>query len=130
MADPVPRLIVRVIGPSSEEVSIRALFEAIGVGGDIQRWRVEGIDAVGEQAEALHRMPVTEETSGSQLVTLSAGISQVIEGTFVGSLSDEVTPWCLVRAIDGIEFDVECRDPRVLAAIRATFPWAVDATGP
>lgn len=92
------------------------------LGPDVARssWRVAGVECFGaDEAELLHAASDdARELPGEELLALAKGITQVIEGEFVGAHPGAAEPWVTLRAVDGGLYDVISADHEVLERVR------------
>lgn len=94
------------------------------------RWRLEGIECLGEGADKLHKFSDSDEPlSGGELIELSRQVYQVIDGDFHGYRGEAPgpdNPWLIIRAVDSSAFDVECNDLSVLESVKSRFSKVID----
>lgn len=85
------------------------------------RWKVFNVEAVGKDADELHKISDDELViDGSTLLKIASELMQVIEGVFEGFFHSS-DPWIIIRAIDSSEFEVETNSTSVLSALREHF---------
>jgi len=66
-------------------VDLRHVLDALGSRVAVSTWRVHGVWALGDAAEALEVLDEEHAISGAQLIQLAQGVYQVIDGVFAGS---------------------------------------------
>jgi hypothetical protein len=76
-------------------------------------WLGSGVDCYGERAEELyafteHNRPIP----GRDLLHITSGIRQTIQGDFTGFDPDSTSHWIFIRAWEGSGFYVEINDPK------------------
>src|SRR5438128_988190 len=99
--------ILRLLGPSATK----------------SEWQISGVEcAGGVAAEDLHRLADRpDRVPGGDLLSLAAGITQVIDGMFAGYRKGEARPRITIRAVDSSAFDVQSDDQEALARLKQHF---------
>jgi len=103
-------------------VGLEDILTTLGPDAERAWWKTTGLECLGPSAEKLYSL--TDEGAfilGRSLVSLSRGLTQVIDGEFDAYRDGSKEPWVMVRAVDGTEFDVETDDEEVLCRIRERF---------
>jgi hypothetical protein len=99
--------ILRLLGPSATD----------------SEWQISGVEcAGGAAAEDLHHLAdAYGRVAGRTLLSLAAGVTQVIDGVFAGYRDGEKQPWIIIRAVDSSAFDVQSKDEEALARMKRHF---------
>jgi hypothetical protein len=86
-------------------------------------WEISGVESIGnEAADRLHELSDNKaRISGRTLLQLAAGVSQIVEGKFVGYRHRNDKPWIIIQAVDSSAYDVYCEDNDLLAKIKQHF---------
>jgi len=86
-------------------------------------WEISGVECVGgAAAEELHRLAEAKaRVAGQTLLTLAAGVTQVIDSVFTGFRAGEDHPWVIILAVDSSAFDVQSDDENILASVKQRF---------
>lgn len=104
------------------DVDLKDILRVIRQVGENSSWKISDVECFGENAEHLHRISDEEKTiSGDEFFGIVSSIHQTIEGTFEAFMQKEISSWCLIRAVDGTEFDIETKDLELLKKIRFSF---------
>ncbi|VXD24087.1 hypothetical protein PL8927_790180 [Planktothrix serta PCC 8927] len=86
------------------------------------QWQISHLECLGTTAERLHQIADNQQwISGTLLLELAAGITQVIDGKFQGNRLNENQPWLTITAVDSSAYDIESLDENILAQIRQQF---------
>ena len=99
------------------------ILYVIGEPAEASEWLCSGVECEGAGAERLHKLAdQNQHISGSMLVQIAADVTCTIEGYFRAFQSSDGSPWLVIRAVDGTEFDVESRDEGIIAVLKQHFP--------
>lgn len=91
-------------------------------------WRICGLECVGERSDELHRLALHGDlVDGDLLMTLAAGIEQVIDGEFSGYEPGRAEPTLVFRAVDSSSWDISAESDAVLGVFRRCFSDVHDA---
>jgi hypothetical protein len=84
-------------------------------------WTLSGTECIGREADRVHRIDDDgQRVSGTRLLALASGLTQVIDGEFI-AYAEDGQPWVTIRAIDSSAYDVISDDGSVTDRIRARF---------
>lgn len=91
-------------------------------------WRVSDLECTGERADDLHRLALYGDlVEGDVLMTLAAGIEQVIDGEFWGYEPECADPALVFRAVDSSSWDISAENHATLEIFKARFADVHDA---
>lgn len=94
-------------------------------------WRVSGLECTGERADDLHRLALYGDlVGGDVLMTLAAGIEQVVDGEFYGYEPGCAEPALVLRAVDSSSWDISAESYAALGVFKAHFADAHNAGDP
>jgi hypothetical protein len=104
------------------------VLQAIGDDIDCSLWTCHGVEcAGGESADVLHKAcDDSQVLVRAVLLQLARGVTQVIDGEFIGRMPGEDEPRGLIRAVDSTAFDVGSTRDSVLDLARARFASVAD----
>jgi hypothetical protein len=89
-------------------------------------WTLSGTECVGPEAEQVHRIDDgRQRVSGTSLLALASGLTQVIDGEFI-AYGPDGRPWVTILAVDSSAYDVISEDESVIARIKARFEEATE----
>jgi hypothetical protein len=89
-------------------------------------WTLSGAECVGREAERVHRIDEDRQrVSGTSLLALASGLTQVIDGKFIAYGVDGQR-WVTILAIDSSAYDVISDDTSVIDRIKARFKGATE----
>jgi hypothetical protein len=83
--------------------------------------------APGPQGVELESLAHKARVSTRELILASFPDGQIIDGELRG-YTDAGEPFIVIHAIDSSDWDVECADEKVCAAVKAVYPEAVDVS--
>jgi hypothetical protein len=85
-------------------------------------WKCGNVECVGGLADELHLASNSGlSLSGSQLLRLAAGVSQIIDGDFEACRPGDAHPWLMIRAVDSTDYVVATNDESLIARVRGRF---------
>jgi hypothetical protein len=85
-------------------------------------WQVSGVDCFGENAEELWALDDNKQSIlGSDLLRITAGIYQTIDGYFKAFDKESTSHWLEIRAWDGEGFYIETNDDEVKERLQSEF---------
>ncbi|MFN0058920.1 MAG: hypothetical protein ACKVX7_10730 [Planctomycetota bacterium] len=101
---------------------LHAVLLACGQGVLVSTWRLFNVESFGLANNAVHEIsdsarPVT----GFDLLKLSEGLHQTVDGKFEATFPDADEPWLVILAIDSTLFEVHTDSTQVLAEIQSRF---------
>jgi hypothetical protein len=83
---------------------------------------VTQIEAIGAKRDEIHRLSDNSiPVSGEILLEVVSGIDQTVQGTLSAFRAGGMSPWLIVRAVDGTAIDIETEDDAVLNKIKSSF---------
>jgi tetratricopeptide (TPR) repeat protein len=114
---------------SEHKPDLYDLIAALGERALNSIWFGAGVNCSGEKAEELyastdHNRPI----QGRDLLQITSGIQQTIEGDFTGFDPDATSHWIFIRAWQGNGFYVETNGPTSKQRLKGRFPSAEDVT--
>lgn len=106
---------------------LRHILELIELDAHRSRWTVRNLECVGSSAGELHRVADAGTLlDGAQLLALSRGVNQVIDGEFAGFFSGQDDPWIRIRAVDSSFWDIFTDRDDILDRVRSRFQRVTD----
>lgn len=106
-------------------VDLRHILGALGDKAVKCHWLVEGVEAIGPNADKLHELSDKRATlTGDTLVGLANEVSQIVDGKFSAFENDAATPWLVVSAVDSSAYDITSTDLLQLHDLLHRFPSA------
>jgi hypothetical protein len=108
-------------------VSLADVLDTLGTDAEGLRWRISGVECLGDGADELHRLSDAQAiVDTSALRALAESVYQIIDGIFAGCIDGDAAPKIVVRAVDSSAYDVEAEDERVLAKVRQRYRNIID----
>jgi len=93
-------------------------------------WFASGVDCYGEKAEELYAFTdQNKPIEGRDLLQITSGIRQTIEGDFQAFDPGTASPWIFIRAWDGSGFYIETNDPRIKTQLKTYFQMTEEVEG-
>ncbi|RPI67992.1 MAG: tetratricopeptide repeat protein [Geobacteraceae bacterium] len=107
-------------------LDLHGLLIALGERALHSTWFGSGVDCYGEKAAELHAFTdQNKPIEGRDLLHITTGIRQTIEGDFQAFDPGATSPWIFIRAWDGTGFHIETNDPEIKNQLKQHFQ-AVD----
>lgn len=107
---------------ASQNFDVHALLVALGDRAANSVWQVSGIDCFGENAAELWALDDNKQSiAGNDLLRITAGIYQTIEGYFNAFDNDSASHWLEIRAWDGEGFYIETNDEKIKTRLHSEF---------
>lgn len=107
------------------KIELRHILTALGERAIACNWLVEGVEAIGPEAENLQEISDTFATlAGDALINLANGVGQIVDGKFSAFDKDAEAPWIVVSAVDSSAYDITSTDLNQLHELRHRFPTA------
>ena len=99
------------------------ILVAIGDDAISSTWRIDGLECLGPGSDAMHTVSDRKAIiTGQRLYDLASKITQTVDGELRAFRTAQCEiSWLRIRAVDGMEFDVECEDERILDQVRTRF---------
>jgi hypothetical protein len=98
------------------------ILRALGERAQHSVWRAEQVDCFGEAyREVMALVESGDPIPGERLSILAERLTQVIDGTFIGTDADSGEPWVVVHAIDSTFWEVWTDDPQARAGLAKQF---------
>jgi len=120
-------------GQSEQPNQARDLYSliiALGERALNSTWFGSGVDCYGEKAEELYAFTdQNKPIEGRDLLHITSGIHQTIEGDFQAFDPSATSPWIFIRAWDGNGFYIETNDPKIKKQLKTHFQAAEDVEG-
>jgi len=111
-------------------LDLHDLLIALGERALDSTWFGSGVDCYGEKAEELHAFSdQNKPIEGRDLLDITTGIHQTIEGDFQAFDPGATSPWIFLRAWDGAGFHIETNDPEIKDQLKQHFQAADDVEG-
>ena len=111
-------------------LDLHDLLIALGERALHSTWFGSGVDCYGEKAEELHAFTdQNEPIEGGELLYITTGIYQTIEGDFQAFDPGATSPWIFIRAWDGTGFHIETNDPEIKNQLKTRFQEVDDVEG-
>ena len=99
---------------ANQDLDLHSIFLALGDRAMNSVWQVSGVDCFGEKAEELCLIDDNKQSvSGNDLLPITAGITQTIDGYFRAFDKVSTSHWFYMRAWDGRGFYVETNDHKI-----------------
>ena len=103
-------------------LDVHAILIALGDRAVNSIWQVSGIDCFGENAAELWALDDNKQSiAGNDLLRITAGIYQTIEGYFNAFDNGSVSHWLEIRAWDGDGFYIETNDEKIKERLQSEF---------
>ncbi|GEM_PF-1944548 len=107
---------------ADQDLDLHSIILALGDRATNSVWQVSGVDCFGENAEELWALDDNKQSiSGNDLIRITAGIYQTIEGYFKAFDKDSTSHWLEIRAWDGEGFYIETNDEKVKKRLQSEF---------
>jgi len=101
---------------------VHAILVALGDRAINSVWQVSGIDCFGENAEELWSLADNQRSvSGNDLLRITAGIYQTVDGYFKAFDRGATSYWFYMRAWDGSGFHIETIDEKIKKHLQSEF---------
>lgn len=108
--------------PSNLNLDVHAILVALGDRAANSIWQVSGIDCFGENAEELWALDDNKQSiAGNDLLRITAGIYQTIDGYFIAFDKGSTSHWLKMHAWDGEGFYIETNDEKVKQRLHSEF---------
>jgi tetratricopeptide (TPR) repeat protein len=111
-------------------LDLHGLLLALGERALHSTWFGSGVDYYGEKAEEL--LAFTDQNKpieGRDLLHITMGIHQTLEGDFQAFDPGATSPWIFIRAWDGTGFHIETNDPEIKDQLKQHFQDVEDVEG-
>jgi len=113
-----------------QDLDLYDLIVALGERALNSTWFGSGVDCYGEKAEELYAFTdQNEPIEGHELLHITSGIRQTIEGDFQAFDSGATSHWIFIRAWDGSGFYIETNDPRIKKQLQTHFQAVEEVEG-
>jgi hypothetical protein len=107
---------------SNSNLDVHAILVALGDRAMNSVWRVSGVDCFGENAEELFSLEDSQQPiAGNDLLRITAGIDQTIDGYFKAYDTGSTSHWLKMRAWDGSGFYIEINDEKIKKSLQSQF---------
>jgi len=107
---------------SNLNFDVHAILVALGDRAVNSIWQVSGVDCFGENAEELWALDDNKQSVlGNDLLRITAGIYQTIDGYFTAFDKESTSHWLEIRAWDGEGFYIETNDDKVKKRLQSEF---------
>ena len=111
-------------------LDLHGLLIALGERALHSTWFGSGVDCYGEKAAELHAFTdQNKPIEGRDLLHITTGIRQTIEGDFQAFDPGATSPWIFIRAWDGTGFHIETNDPEIKNQLKQHFQAVDDVEG-
>ena len=111
-----------VISYANQDLDVHSILFALGDQAMNSVWQVSGVDCFGENAEELWLIDDNKQSArGNDLLRITTGITQTIDGDFHAFDNCSTSHWFYMRAWDGSGFYVETNDHKVKERLDARF---------
>lgn len=122
-----PTCAAAVVLYDNQDLDLHSIILALGERGRHAVWHISGVDCFGENAEELWLMDDNKQpVEGKDLLRITAGIAQTIDGCFKAFDEGSSSHWFYLRAWDGSGFYIETNDPEIKVSLQARFLNVVD----
>ena len=113
-----------------QALDVYALIAALGNRALNSTWLVSGVDCYGETAEELFSFTDQDRPiPGNDLLRITSGIQQTMQGDFTGFDPGSSSHWILIRAWEGNGFYIEINDPKDKERLSTHFPSMQEVEG-
>ena len=103
-------------------LDLHGIIIALGERALNSTWLGNGVECLGENAQELYSYTDHERTiAGYDLLRITSGIYQTIEGDFIAFEKDSTSHWFYIRAWDGGGFYIEMNDPETQERLKNQF---------
>jgi hypothetical protein len=107
---------------ANQDLDLHSIILALGDRGMNSIWQVSGVDCFGENAEELWALDDNKQSvRGNDLLRITAGIYQTIDGYFKAFDKDSISHWLEIRAWDGSGFYIETNDEKIKQLLKHRF---------
>jgi tetratricopeptide (TPR) repeat protein len=115
---------------TNPDLDLYVLIAALGERALNSTWFGSGVDCYGERAEELYAFTdQNKPIEGHDLLQITSGIRQTIQGDFQAFDPDATSHWILIRAWEGSGFYVEANDAKIMKQLKTHFQAAEDVEG-
>ena len=112
------------------DLDLYDLLAALGERALDSTWFGSGVDCYGEKAQELYAFTDHNKAiDGRDLLDLTSGIRQTVEGDFQAFDPGAASPWLFIRAWDGTGFYLEINDPKSKQRLKAQFQSVEEVEG-
>ena len=106
----------------NQDLDLHGIIVALGERALNSIWLGNNVECLGENAEEMysfidHERPI----AGNDLLRITSGIYQTIEGDFKAFDTGSTSHWFYIRAWDGGGFYIETNDPKVKELLKSQF---------
>ena len=113
-----------------QDLDLYALIAALGDRALNSTWLGSGVDCYGEAAEELFSYTDQDRPiQGNDLLRITSGIRQTMQGDFTAFDPGSTSHWILIRAWNGNGFYIEINDPKGKERLRTHFPSIEEVEG-
>ena len=107
---------------ANQDLDLHSIVLALGDRALKSVWQVSGVDCLGENAEELWSLDDNKQSVvGNDLLRITAGISQIIDGYFRAFDKGSTPYWFYMRAWDGSGFYIEMNDHKIKEELQTRF---------
>lgn len=105
-----------------QDIDLYDLIIALGERALSSTWFGSGVECYGEKAEELYAFTnQNKPIEGRDLLHITSGIRQTIEGNFTAFDPDATSHWLFIHAWDGSGFYIEINDPKSKERLKTHF---------
>ena len=106
------------------------LIAALGQRALNSTWSGSGVDCYGEKAEELYAFTdQNKPIPGRDLLEITSGIRQTVQGDFQAFDAEAASPWIFIRAWGGNGFYIETNDPKSRQRLKTRFQSVEEVEG-
>jgi len=117
-------------GEPDQNLDLYDLIVALGERALSSTWFGSGVNCYGEKAEELYAFTdQNKPIKGRDLLLITSGIRQTIEGDFQAFDPNATSAWIFIRAWHGNGFYIETNDPNSKEQLKTQFPSAEEVDG-
>ncbi|HEX9334225.1 MAG TPA: tetratricopeptide repeat protein, partial [Anaerolineales bacterium] len=114
----------------NQDLDLYGLMTAMGERALNSIWFGSGVGCYGERAEELYAFTdQNKPMEGRDLLEITSGIRQTIQGDFQAFDPGATSHWILIRAWDGSGFYIETNDPKIKEQLKTHFQASEDVEG-
>jgi len=111
-----------MVSYANQDLDVHNIILALGDRAMKSVWQVSGVDCFGENAEELWLLDDNKKSvAGNDLLRITAGISQTIDGYFRAFDKGSTAHWFYMRAWDGNGFYMEMNDHKIKGDLLTRF---------
>ncbi len=116
-----------VVWYANQDLDLHSIILALGERAQHAVWQISGVDCFRANAKELWLINDTQQpVAGNELLRITAGIVQTIDGCLKAFDKGSAAHWFYLRAWDGSGFYIETNDPEIKASLQARFQNVTD----